>query len=253
VTRNGAQSELADLFGTRTELQCIVDDLRSAGAVIGGKRAQLEAELNSLVRDIDTKEGELKTTVPEWEAQRAKENVEKRKLEEADTKLKALFSKQGRLTHFRSKAERDQYLRQEIASIKAYQATQASALEATRVDLETSQNSLKELDKKIVGVRERIEDGRKRVEDLRDQALVLKDQHTTLIEKRKELWREDTKYDTLVKQASEHLKKAEVNLASLMDKVHLSRYSCCIHLMKGFTGYRPRSSIYRQNRRKTWS
>jgi structural maintenance of chromosome 3 (chondroitin sulfate proteoglycan 6) len=219
VTRNGAQSELTDLVGTRTELQCIVDDLRSAGALAGGKRTKIEAELATLARQISAREDELRELLPDWENRRMQEGGEKRRLEEADTKLKALFAKQGRMKRFRTKAERDVYLRGEIASIQAYQDSQTSALEATRADLAASRKSQAELEQNIVAVHGRIEDGRKRVKDLIDQALQLKDQHARLTERRKELWREDTKHDTLVKQALEQMKKAEGVLATLMDKV----------------------------------
>jgi structural maintenance of chromosome 3 (chondroitin sulfate proteoglycan 6) len=79
------------------------------------------------------------------------------------------------------------------------------------------------LEQNIVAVQGKIEDGRKRVKDLADQILRFKDQHAGLVERRKELWREDTKHDTLVKQSLEQMKKSEGVLATLMDKVGFCR------------------------------
>jgi structural maintenance of chromosome 3 (chondroitin sulfate proteoglycan 6) len=219
VTRHGVQSELTDLTGARTELQCIIEDLRSADAVAGGNRTKLESELTSLARTISSRENELDSLIPEWEARRAKESAEKRRLEEADMKLQGLFAKQGRLTRFRSKGERDKYLRSEIASIEAHRATQATSLRVTREELGKCRLALVEVEGKVVDTHGRIEDGRQRARDLGDQVLTLKDQHAEVVEKRKELWREDTRFDTLVKQALEQLKKAEGTLAGMVDRV----------------------------------
>ena len=231
MTRNNAQSELTDLFGTRTELQCIVDDLRSAGTVASGQRAEFEAELASLARQIMIKEGELKGLLPAWEARRMEENTEKKKLEGADTKLKAIFAKQGRVNRFRSKIDRDLYLRQEITSMDAYLAIQTTTMEAMLTELAELRRLQKEIKEKIVAVQGQIEDGRNRVKDLGDQALQLQDRQAGLVERRKELWREDTKFDTLVSQHMDLLKKAEGSLATLMDKV-------------GFQCIKPASFIY---------
>lgn len=221
MTRNDVQSELTDLFGTRTELECVIEDLRSAGDLAGGKRAGLEAEIAKLTRQISAKERELQTLLPDWEAQRSKESTERRKLDHAEVKLKAAFSRQARATRFKSRAERDQCLRHEIASIETYQATQTSALQAAKEELNISHRSQKEIEEKILGIRGRIEDGRTKMKGLSNQATTLRDQHAGLAEKRKELWREDTKLDTLLKQASEQSKRAESALATLMDKVDL--------------------------------
>jgi structural maintenance of chromosome 3 (chondroitin sulfate proteoglycan 6) len=47
----------------------------------------------------------------------------------------------------------------------------------------------------------------------------LKDQQSELGERRKELWREDSKLGGVLAHAGDELKSAERNLASMMDKV----------------------------------
>ena len=119
-----------DFIRTRTEFGCIIEDLRAAGRNVGGKREDFEAEL----REVEEKELEelLKELLPEWEEQHALESTEKRRLEEASANLNSLFEKQGRVMKFRTKSERDAFLRHKIASVSAYKANQASALEATQ-------------------------------------------------------------------------------------------------------------------------
>lgn len=140
-------------------------------------------------------------------------------MEEARTQLNALFAKQGRVKRFRTKAERDNYLREEITSLEAYQNTRSGVLESTRRDLASTQASLDEIVQRVDGIQGSLEDGKQRVRTLGEQLAELKDQQSDLSERRKELWREDSKLGGLLAHAGDELKSAERNLASMMDKV----------------------------------
>lgn len=140
-------------------------------------------------------------------------------MEEARTQLNALFAKQGRVKRFRTKAERDNYLRQEIASLGAYQNTRSAVLESTRQDLASTKASLDDIVQRVDGIQGSLEDGKQRVRTLGEQLAELKDQQSDLSERRKELWREDSKLGGLLAHAGDELKSAERNLASMMDKV----------------------------------
>lgn len=179
----------------------------------------METELSAVEKQIKQKERALKSLIPQWESQRAKEGAEKRKAQEASTQLGALFAKQGRVNRFRTKAERDAFLKGEITSVVSYQTSRTEALEATRAELVTSRRSLTEVEERIAGVHGSIDDGRNRVKTLGEQLANLKDEQSELVEKRKELWREETKLGSLVSHAAEEKRTAENSLASMMDKV----------------------------------
>ncbi|KAJ2929838.1 hypothetical protein H1R20_g7273, partial [Candolleomyces eurysporus] len=217
-TKQDAQAELTDFVRSRTEIECIIEDLKAAGANAGGKRQELEEELEQIQQRIQEKESALDAIFPEWEDRRAKEMAEKRRLDEASLRLAALFAKQGRATKFRSKAERDNFLRHEIDSMNTYKAGQQNALEASRTELESLRRSESEIEEQIAGAQEKIEDGRKKVKELGDEVNNLKEQYKDLTEKRKDLWREDTKLDSLLSRASDELRSAERSLAGMMDK-----------------------------------
>ncbi|KIJ60275.1 hypothetical protein HYDPIDRAFT_43407 [Hydnomerulius pinastri MD-312] len=218
ISRQDTQSELSDLVRSRTELECIIADLQSAGERDGGRRAELENELTAVEAQTQAKEHELSQSMPHWNDSRSRETTEKRKMEEARTQLNALFAKQGRVKRFRTKAERDNYLRQEIASLESYHNTRSLVLESTRQDLASTQESLVDVNRRVDGIQGSIEDGRQRLRNLGDQLIELKDQQSDLSERRKELWREDSKLDGLLAHAGDELKSAERNLASMMDK-----------------------------------
>ncbi|KAH9831249.1 structural maintenance of chromosome protein 3 [Rhodofomes roseus] len=218
LTRTGAQSELTDLVRARTELECTIADLRLAAERAGGKREELQGELNNVKSEIKEREDSLAALLPDWERQRTLETDEKRRLDEARARLDALFAKRGRLDRFRTRAERDQFLKGEIASIDAYRTSQSAALDGLRRALQETRNSLQEIGTRNEDDVDRIESERQRSKDLAEQVLGLKEQHAELTERRKNLWREETKLDSLVTHAADELRTAERNLASMMDK-----------------------------------
>ncbi|KIJ14906.1 hypothetical protein PAXINDRAFT_134132 [Paxillus involutus ATCC 200175] len=218
ITRQDAQSELSDLIRSRTELECIIADLQSASENEGGRRSALESEITAVEQQIRAKEEELSQLIPLWTGSRSREAAEKRKMEEARTQLNALFAKQGRVKRFGTKAERDNYLRQEIAALEAYQNTRSAVLDSTKQDLASTKESLNDVIRRVDGIQGSAEDGRQRVRNLGEQLTGLKDRQSELSERRKELWREDSKLDGLLAHAGDELKSAERSLAAMMDK-----------------------------------
>ncbi|KAI0371167.1 structural maintenance of chromosome protein 3 [Pilatotrama ljubarskyi] len=218
LTRQGAQSELTDLVRSRTELECTVADLRLAVERAGGRREALEEELASVEAQIREKEKALAELTPEWDRVRALESEERRRLDEARARLDALYAKRGRLDKFRTKAQRDQYLRAEIAGMEAFRRTQATALSGLEDELRQAKESLKEVNDSISATQQKAEDGRDRVRELGENIAKLKDKQAEDTERRKELWREDTKLESLVTHAADELRSAERTLASMMDK-----------------------------------
>ncbi|KAF8904142.1 structural maintenance of chromosome protein 3 [Gymnopilus junonius] len=217
-SRRDVQAELTDFIRSRTELECIVEDLKAPNQNSGGRREDYETELEQVERRIAEKEAQLQELLPEWEEQRNLEVTEKRRLDEASAKLNALFAKQGRATKFRTKSERDAFLKHETSSLSAYKANQEFALETTLAELQTSGRSQNEIDTLISDVQGKIEDGRKKVKEIAENIVALKEQQTELTEKRKDLWREDTKLDSLVSRAADELRTSERSLAGMMDK-----------------------------------
>lgn len=72
-------SEINDLVRSRTELECIVEDLKIAKERTGGKREELEEDLSKLQRRIIEKERKLRDIAPKWDEHRAKEGEERRR------------------------------------------------------------------------------------------------------------------------------------------------------------------------------
>ncbi|THH30921.1 hypothetical protein EUX98_g3237 [Antrodiella citrinella] len=218
LTRSGTQSELTDLVRSRTELQCTIEDLTLASDRAGGKREELEAELATVVAQIQEKENALGLLQPDYDALRTQENAERRELDSVKAQLDALFSKRGRMDRFRTKGERDRYLRAEIASVQAYQTAQKAAVEASKADLQTAKNSLAQIEQRLGQAQDTVEDGRDLIRRRADEISEAKDSQSTMSEKRKSFWREETRLRSVVDTQADEFRAAERLLASMMDK-----------------------------------
>ena len=159
--------------------------------------------------------------MPQWDAHKTRETEEKKRLDEARSRLDALYAKRGRLEKFRTRAERDRYLRTEIASVEAYQRSQAQALQSAQLELQQAREALQRVEQADEDAKERAEDGKGKARQIGEDIAALKQRHGELTEKRKELWREETKYKSLVDAEADELRTAERSLASMMDKVSI--------------------------------
>ncbi|KAH9083418.1 structural maintenance of chromosome protein 3 [Lactarius deliciosus] len=206
LTKRGAQGELSDLTRSQKELELRIADLRAADARAGGQRDAIESELADVEAQVAQKEAALAALLPRWEAHRVTESEQRQALDEANGKLSALYSKKGRLERFRTRAERDQYLRSELAALESHRTAQSDALKASNLDV------------RVAEVTQRGEDSRRRAKDLGEELATLADQRSEWVERRKDLWREDAKLDSTRNRAADELRSAERTLASMMDK-----------------------------------
>ncbi|KAF8578490.1 structural maintenance of chromosome protein 3 [Ramaria rubella] len=218
LQKHGTKAELADLVRTRTELECVIDDLKIAGEKGEERRAGLELELQEVEEDIKNKEVEIMEIDPDLDTMRSRELAERKKLAESESRLDALYAKQGRLTKFRTKAERDAFLRKEIESIKAYRASLTIDLEGRRDTMDRDKGKLAGLEEREQAVTAEMEERKEKMRILGEDLAKWKETHADKVEQRKDLWREDTKLESTVSHERDELRSAERNLASMMDK-----------------------------------
>lgn len=132
--------------------------------------------------------------------------------------LEVLYSKQARVNQFRTRAERDAYLNNELVSLRSYQATQNSNLENAQNAVEDMRKKIHDIASRTTGMQAQLEERREKMKTLSEEYATMKEQHSQLIEKRKELWREDARLTTTLGHAENESRSAERALASMMDK-----------------------------------
>ncbi|KAG0254731.1 Structural maintenance of chromosomes protein 3, partial [Actinomortierella ambigua] len=182
-----------------------------------GKRRNQE-ELTRLEQEIEVKEAELAQLVPEYQRQEQEESTQRAQLEAMEVQLQGLYAKQGRSGQFRTKAERDAWLRKEIQEIQGSHATLTTRRALMEQEMTTLNGKLTELEQAIQTIREKENARKASLVELEQELSALRTERDGLTDSRKELWREDAKMDTTLNSLREEYRKAERDLGSSMDK-----------------------------------
>ncbi|KAI0455664.1 putative chromosome segregation protein SudA [Xylaria acuta] len=176
-----------------------------------------EAELNRVKAAISSKEAELKKLMPELEKRKRKEAEVRQTLDTAEAGRQRLFTKQTRGTQFRSKSERDSWLKKEIDDLNMTLGTQ----KATRLDAEEQvnniQTSIQELEEEIETLRQKNGAFGSDRAALAEKYNKAKDVVHKLQEEIKQLRKQDDTLDKELIDAQEERVKAENVLRKSMD------------------------------------
>ncbi|KAK6364604.1 Structural maintenance of chromosomes protein 3 [Exophiala oligosperma] len=173
-----------------------------------------DKELQQVRAQIQQVEKELNTIVPQFEAEMAKEQSVKSRLDEAVAAQEHLYGKQGRNARFKTKKARDDWLQAQIS--EAFEAL--SRFKATRMQ---TAEGIQEDKKTIASLEKEIESLQQQAggqDDSVDQD-ILQAQHRkeSLMDERKLLWRREAQLDSEYAAAQDDLRKAERTLSHMMD------------------------------------
>lgn len=185
VDKREFEDERKEKAKIRAKVELEVKGLSDGQSAAQQTKARYDQELQSVESLIENREGELEQLMPEYSAKREQESAVKAQLDDAEAIRQRLYAKQGRNSQFKSKRERDDWLRKEIndsyesmARVKAVrmQTTEEVAElgeESQRLDADVAKlqqrfdgrgNSKKDMDKHVDTARtarERLMDQRK--------------------------------------------------------------------------------------------
>ncbi|KAI0115019.1 RecF/RecN/SMC protein [Daldinia grandis] len=198
--------------------ELVVKSLSDSMSTQEQARSQHDAELDEVRTTIAQREAELKKLTPDFEKAKQKEAEIKQALDSAEAGRQRLFTKQTRGSQFKSKAERDAWLRKEIDELNVTLSQQrANRLDADE-EVKTIQATIQQLENEIADLRQRNEGfGGDRLA-LAEDVTNAKDVLDKLNEERKLLRREDDKLETIIANAQGELTNAERELSHTMDR-----------------------------------
>ncbi|KAH7098435.1 RecF/RecN/SMC protein [Auriculariales sp. MPI-PUGE-AT-0066] len=218
LTRAALKGEVEEQVKARTELRCLVTDAEGTRDKNAGVRASLEKELISVDKSVTKAERELISITPRWTAARDAEAQGRGSLEGAQARLDALYAKRGRATQFRNKAERDSWLKSEISALERFVSEQQAQVESLQTSATEAGSQATKADKRVVAARTKMDARRVDAEQLTRELGEKREALAKVAEERKELWREETRVQQNSQHALDELRKAERDLASMMDK-----------------------------------
>jgi structural maintenance of chromosome 3 (chondroitin sulfate proteoglycan 6) len=220
----GAQREVdtdsrkADLE-SKSDLALKIAANKNNLAIATNKEKQLKKDLADAKRQSQTREAELAKVQPEYEKVATEEAKLKEAIESAQRRLNELYSKQNRKEQFKTKKERDTFLRGEIKKLEEL--------------LATKKPQVAELNKSVAGLDNKFQQNRDRIEALTNEVEALtkaleaskkihaelKQERDTLQNTYKEQQIKANQLDTRVKTSRDNMFSFERRLQLTTDKM----------------------------------
>ncbi|KAK9465850.1 RecF/RecN/SMC [Lipomyces arxii] len=218
VDRKQLEEERKDLIRARAQAELQFKEVADNEQETKESITRKQTEFNEVVRMIQSKEAQLAELTPRFEQSLQVETEVKKMLAEAEEVQQRLYSKQGRNAQFRTKAERDAWLRKDIADIK----TTIVQRDQIRIDIQFQLDSLTaQLNQARVSIaetRSALESSQGTLDSIQAQEAEQKRSRDVLLDERKELWREGAKSESALENARAELEKAERRFTGTMDR-----------------------------------
>jgi len=216
--RDSLVEERRDLARKKAALESSIQDEEIRSEQTQESRADLKARKAELESRISEVEGELMGLLPLLEDEERELAQARTALDDTNAKSSVLLSKQARIKQYRTRAERDAALREEITSLEEYETSQT----ATKNDIHGEINEMRsrlatigsELSTKVEQMNARTAFVQERAEKW-DRIKIEEDQ---LTEKRKSLWKDEKRLKESTRLVSDKLEAARKILNESMDR-----------------------------------
>lgn len=199
----------------QVELQ--VKSLSDNQAAAQALKSRHDNDLNAVQLAIQEKEAELQELMPDFLASKDQEDTIKAQLTEAETARQRLYAKQGRNSRFKNKSERDKWLQMEVRENTRSKTNVEGVVAQTQEDIAELEKEITSLEPEIEGLREQIDGRGDTMHSFDEKVQAAKDETDRLQDQRKELWREESKLDSVLSNASQEMDRAERSLSHMMD------------------------------------
>lgn len=218
LDRTQLEQERRELSRERAHLDSALEDLHDAEHGAADRRAHLEAQLEAVAAQLRAKDQALaRESRTQQDALDALEQA-RGEYERTRARIAALYAKQGRAAQFPSQAARDEALEQQAEELAAFEATLRELQADTQRSVAAGEASLAQLGERRAALERRAEQRGHTLAQLGDAWRAAKQQRDELTERKKELWKSETKTDAALAHARDQLSAAQRALATTMDR-----------------------------------
>ena len=147
--KEALQHEHSSFLKEKTRLELHIKDLKDEVEGDASSKKRAETELTTLKERITEKQAELNQIKPEYEEMKRMEEDCTRKLSLKEQKRSELYAKQGRGSQFTSKNERDNWIQNELKSLRRNIQDKRVQIDRLRDDLKKDAKRKEELEAKI--------------------------------------------------------------------------------------------------------
>lgn len=148
-------------------------------------KAEREANVERVNAAIKEREEELSTLLPQFNEMKEREDQAKFSLNEAETGRQRLYAKQGRISRFRNKGERDNWLQSEIQNTYAQVSTVKAVRMQTTKEIQELENDILLLEPEVEKLRKEADGWGDNLQSIDQEVQTAKDERDRLIDQRK--------------------------------------------------------------------
>ncbi|KAG5658718.1 hypothetical protein KAF25_007271 [Fusarium avenaceum] len=217
IDRRQLEEDRRDGAKTMAKAEMKTKNVKEGQSAQEQARAQHAAELESVQNDIASKEQQLSRIIPAYNEKKQQEDEIRRQLDHAEATRNRLFAKQSRGSQFRTKSERDAWLRKEIQELEINISTQkANKIDADE-EVERVHESIAQAEQEVAELRNRLANFSDERAALEDEVAKATDVLDKLNDERKLVRREDDKLNSVITNARQEKETAERELSHTMD------------------------------------
>ncbi|KAK9240780.1 RecF/RecN/SMC [Lipomyces kononenkoae] len=218
VDKKQLDEERKDLIRNQAQSELQLKELKDTEEESKRSAVKRQSDLENVMEEIRIKESQLAELTPKFEQSLHAETEVRKSLMDAEGQQQRLYAKQGRNAEFRSKADRDKWLKNEISDIQSTILQREKIRQELESQLEDMAGQLERVQSSINEFRATLDSSHGALEQLQTQQSEQKQKRDGLQDKRKELWREGAKSDSAVENAKSELERAERTFAGTMDR-----------------------------------
>ncbi|KAK8185020.1 chromosome segregation protein sudA (DA-box protein sudA) [Phyllosticta capitalensis] len=217
VDKRQLEDERREAARDKAKIELELNELTEGQSAAKQAKNRHDTELRQIQAQIQQREQELAQIMPQYNQMKQQEATLRNQLAESEGIRQRLLAKQGRSSQFRSKRERDDWLRKEIEEVNVSLATRKAIAMQTTEEIQELESEIQGLETKIADLRSRIENRGDNMQNISEESQKAKDERDQLSDQRKELWREEARLDTMTSNAKSELDRAERKLSHMMD------------------------------------
>jgi structural maintenance of chromosome 3 (chondroitin sulfate proteoglycan 6) len=148
-------------------------------------KSRRDKDLSSVRAAIKERDDELSKLTPQFNELKGEEDAVKAKLNEAETLRQRLYAKQGRISRFRNKSERDKWLQREIQETYTSLSTVKAVRMQTTEEIKALENDIALLEPEVENLRKQLDGRGDALQSLELKVQAAKEERDDLMDQRK--------------------------------------------------------------------
>lgn len=218
VDKKQYEDERREALRTRAKVDLEVNNIAAGQSNAQASKSQRDQNLNQVRQSIQEREEQLAQILPQYEEARREEIEVKTQLTEATSTRQRLYAKQGRNAQFANKADRDNWLQKEISDVNVAMSTRKAQRMGLNEDVQELQKDLAQAESTITEIRTTLDSRSQSMDSVNADVEKAREAKDKLMDQRKELWREQAKLESVVRNAQQEYERAERFLSHMMDQ-----------------------------------